>query len=122
LQALDCNEGYDGLDEFLGISSSKAENDHHWSENDKTVIQFCLGLIKCSKSVLKKTKTAVNTNGDCENEENVSQLDDIVDRMERLSPVVDELASCVYPPLREAVVQARVSLLIPISCRLFSIP
>lgn len=108
-QALNCDEDDDGLDEFLGISNSSSQNDHHWSENDKTIIQYCLGLIKCSKSLLKKTKTAVNTNGDCSTEANVAQLDDLADHVERLSPVVDELASCVYPPLRCSVVSQKAS-------------
>ena len=105
---MNCDEDDDGLDEFLGISASASQNNHQWSENDKNVIQYCLGLIKCSKSLLKKTKSAVSTNGDCSCQENVSQLDDLADHVERLSPAVDELASCVYPPLRGNVVSEKV--------------
>lgn len=108
LQALNCEEDDDGLDEFLGIQNSSSQNDHHWSENDKTIIEYCLGLIKCSKSILKKSKSAVANNGDCTTEAGVTQLDDFSELVERLSPAVDELASCVYPPLRASVVSQRV--------------
>ena len=75
---------------------------------DKNIIQYCLGLIKCSKSLLKKTKSVVQTNGNCETEEFIAQLDDIADRVDRLSPVVDDLASCIYPPLNSSVVHEKV--------------
>ncbi|WAR13365.1 CCDB1-like protein [Mya arenaria] len=103
-EALNCEEDDDGLDEFLGLENSSSQNDQHWSENDKTVIQYCLGLIKCSKSLLKKARSAVSANGDCRTEMGVVQLDDLAELVERLSPTVDELASCVYPPLRCSVV------------------
>lgn len=106
---MNCDEDDDGLEEFLGISNSRTQNDEQWTENDKSIVQYCLGLVKCSKSVLKKTKSAVNTNGRCDSDECVSQLDDVSDHVERLSPVVDDLASCVYPPLRCSVVHEKVS-------------
>lgn len=106
---MNCDEDDGGLDEFLGISNSSTQNDEQWTENDKSIVQYCLGLVKCSKSVLKKTKSAVNTSGRCNSEECVSQLDDVADRVERLSPVVDDLASSVYPPLRSSVVHEKVS-------------
>ncbi|XP_045191743.2 cyclin-D1-binding protein 1 homolog [Mercenaria mercenaria] len=106
-EALNSDEDDDGLDEFLGISNSRSQNDQQWTESDKNIIQYCLGLIKCSKSLLKKTKSAVKMNGDCDKDEYISQLDDVADRVERLSPVVDELASCVYPPLRCSVVHEK---------------
>ncbi|XP_060574694.1 cyclin-D1-binding protein 1 homolog, partial [Ruditapes philippinarum] len=106
-EALNNDEDDDGLDQFLGISDSRSQNDQQWSEMDKNVIQYCLGLIKCSKSLLKKTKSAVKTNGNCESDECISQLDDVADRVERLSPVVDDLASCVYPPLNGSVVHEK---------------
>ena len=73
-----------------------------------------MGIIKCSKSLLKKTKSAVKANGSVETEGNIAQLDDLVDHIERLSPAVDDLALCVYPPIRSDVVQKQV-LLQPIS-------
>ncbi|KAL4234619.1 Cyclin-D1-binding protein 1 [Mactra antiquata] len=101
-EALNCNEDDDGLDEFLG--NTAAENDHKWTESDKTLVQHCLGLIKCCKSLLKKTRSSVNSNGNCDSIEKITQLDDLADRVERLSPVVDELASSIYPPLNNGVV------------------
>ena len=70
-----------------------------------------MGIIKCSKSVLKKAKSAVKANGSCEMDRTISQLDDLVDHVERLSPAVDDLATCVYPPIREAIIHNQVSLL-----------
>lgn len=106
-EALNCDEDDDGLNEFLGISETRSQNDQQWTESDKNIVQYCLGLIKCSKSVLKKTKSAVNTNGSCKSEEHISQLDDLADHVQRLSPVVDDLASCVYPPLKSSVVHEK---------------
>ena len=39
---------------------------------------------------------------------NIAQLDDLVDHIERLSPAVDDLALCVYPPIRNDVVHKQV--------------
>lgn len=108
IKAMNCDEDEDGLDEFLGISNTEAQNNQKWTESDKSALQYCIGLIKCSKSLLKKTRSAVSANGNCDSEEKISQLDDLADRVERLSPVVDELASCVYPPLNTDVVHKQV--------------
>ena len=68
-----------------------------------------MGIVKCSKSVLKKSRSAVKANGNCDSEGSIAQLDDLADHVERLSPAVDELATCLYPPIRKDVVHKHVS-------------
>ncbi|KAH3768739.1 cyclin-D1-binding protein 1 homolog [Dreissena polymorpha] len=104
-EALNCDEDDDGLDEFLGLDLNTSNS--QWNEADKNVAQYCLGLIKCSKSLLKKARSSIGANGDPSTEAGVVELDHLAELIERLSPAVDELASGVYPPLRRDVVAAR---------------
>ena len=67
------------------------------------MLQYCVGLVKCSKSVLKKTKTSVVDNGNCCSVGTVGEMDTLGELVEALSPIVDELVSTVYPPLQHNV-------------------
>lgn len=88
----------DDLDEILGEDVG-SDNENTWSERDKTLLGPCLGLMKASKSLLKKTKDTVKKNACCDNEQTITQLDDLADHIDRLSPAVDEFSSSLYPPL-----------------------
>ncbi|XP_060568183.1 uncharacterized protein LOC132726823 [Ruditapes philippinarum] len=69
---------------------------------DKNVIQYCLGLIKCSKSLLKKTKSAVKTNGNCESDECIT-----VRRRGGSGGEIKSGSGRVYPPLNSSVVHEK---------------
>lgn len=94
------------MDEDVG-----SDNENTWSERDQTLLGPCLGLMKVSKSLLKKTKDTVKKNACCDNEQTITQLDDLADHIERLSPAVDEFSSSLYPPLDFPTVNQNVSIL-----------
>jgi hypothetical protein len=48
--------------------------------------------------------------GKFETEEQISQLDDLVSKSEEISPAVDDLVSCMYPPMNKDAVRSAVSL------------
>lgn len=107
----------DDLDELLGEDVG-SDNENTWSERDKTLLGPCLGLLKASKSLLKKTKDTVKKNACCNSEQTVTQLDDLADLVDRLNPAVDELASSLYPPLHYQTLNENVSMIIKIICSL----
>lgn len=111
LQAVESGGIGDDLDEILGEDVG-FDNENTWSERDKTLLGPCLGLMKASKSLLKKTKDTVKKNACCDNEQTITQLDDLADHIDRLSPAVDEFSSSLYPPLHFPTVHENVSILI----------
>lgn len=110
-QAVDSGGIGDDLDELLGEDVG-SDNENTWSERDKTLLGPCLGLLKASKSLIKKTKDTVKKNACCNSEQTVTQLDDLADLVDRLSPAVDELASSLYPPLHYQTLNENVSTII----------
>lgn len=79
-----------------------------WTSEEKEMIPPVIGLAKVAKSCFKKVNVALKTNGNCNTEENVSQLDELVLSMKGLSPAVDDLISSLYPPVDKSVVKCEV--------------
>uniref|UniRef100_A0A8D2APL2 Cyclin-D1-binding protein 1 n=1 Tax=Sciurus vulgaris TaxID=55149 RepID=A0A8D2APL2_SCIVU len=80
-------------DDVLGFPSNR---DLYWSEEDQELIIPCLALVRASKACLKKIRILVAENG---KKDQVTQLDDIVDISDEISPSVDDLALSIYPPM-----------------------
>jgi hypothetical protein len=68
-----------------------------------------MGLVKTARSSMKRIGTALRMKGKFETEEQISQLDDLVSRVQKISPAVDDLVSCVYPPMNKDAVRSAVS-------------
>lgn len=83
--------------------------DTYWSEQDRLVIGPCQGLMKASAACLRKLSAAVRSNGDVSTPQNVAQLDDLADISKEISPGVDDLALCLYPPMDYSGVDSNVS-------------
>ncbi|XP_077434613.1 cyclin-D1-binding protein 1 homolog isoform X2 [Vanacampus margaritifer] len=73
--------------------------DTYWSERDRGVVAACQGIMKAAAACLRKTTAAVRTHGDADVPQRVAQLDDLVDSVKLISPGVDDLALCLYPPV-----------------------
>uniref|UniRef100_A0A3B3VDN7 Cyclin D-type binding-protein 1 n=1 Tax=Poecilia latipinna TaxID=48699 RepID=A0A3B3VDN7_9TELE len=58
-----------------------------------------LGLMKAAAACLRKLTSAVKANGDAAEPQKVAQLDDLADISREISPSVDDLALCLYPPM-----------------------
>ncbi|XP_070814883.1 cyclin-D1-binding protein 1 homolog isoform X1 [Chaetodon trifascialis] len=77
----------------------RGNQDTYWSEKDRCVIGPCQGLMKASAACLRKLTSAVKANGDVSACQSVAQLDDLADITKEISPSVDDLALCLYPPM-----------------------
>ncbi|XP_077582998.1 cyclin-D1-binding protein 1 homolog isoform X2 [Stigmatopora nigra] len=76
------------------------ESPDHWlSERDRRLVAACRGLMKTAAACLRKSTTAVGARGDAGLPQLVEQLDRLVDGVKQISPGVDDLALCLYPPV-----------------------
>lgn len=98
----------DVLDDEEG-DEPRGNQDTYWSEKDRRVIGPCQGLMKASAACLRKLTSAVKANGDVTTSQNVAQLDDLADITKEISPGVDDLALCLYPPMDYSGVESNVS-------------
>ena len=73
------------------------------------MLPFCTGLIKASRSCIKKVSGAVKANGQWEEVEMAEQLDDLGEIAQRISPTADDMIMCLYPPIRQDDVRTNVS-------------
>ncbi|KAM9365278.1 cyclin-D1-binding protein 1 homolog isoform 2-T2 [Pholidichthys leucotaenia] len=75
------------------------DQDTEWSDRDRGVVSACVGMLKTAAACLRKMTTAVKGNGDSTSAQNNKQLDDLVDISMDISPGVDDLVLCLYPPM-----------------------
>jgi hypothetical protein len=68
-----------------------------------------MGLVKTARSSLKRIGTALRMKGKVETEEQISQLDDLVSKIQKVSPAVDDLVCSLYPPMNRGAVKNAVS-------------
>ncbi|XP_028302735.1 cyclin-D1-binding protein 1 homolog [Gouania willdenowi] len=93
-------------DEFDDDNDPGDDQDVHWSARDRLVIGPCQGLMKASAACIRKLTSAVKTNGDFSDGQNVAQLDQLAHVSKEISPCVDELALCLYPPMEYSDVES----------------
>uniref|UniRef100_A0A671USB9 Cyclin D-type binding-protein 1 n=1 Tax=Sparus aurata TaxID=8175 RepID=A0A671USB9_SPAAU len=98
----------DVLDDDQGGDEPRGNQDTYWSEKDRSVIGPCQGLMKASAACLRKLTSAVKANGDVSTSQNLAQLDDLADITKEISPCVDDLALCLYPPMDYSGVESNV--------------
>ncbi|XP_048752910.2 cyclin-D1-binding protein 1 homolog [Ostrea edulis] len=99
-EAIEGGGSPDGL-----FGSDEEEEGPKWTESDKAVAKPCVGLIKTTKALLKKTTECVQSNGQTQQSSEIQELDQLADLSERLSPAVDDLILDLYPPMDRRKVQ-----------------
>ncbi|XP_077384714.1 cyclin-D1-binding protein 1 homolog isoform X2 [Festucalex cinctus] len=77
----------------------RGDRDTYWSERDRRAVAACQGTMKAAAACLRKTAAAVRARGDAEAPQRAAQLDDLADGVKQISPGVDDLALCLYPPV-----------------------
>lgn len=80
----------DALDE---LEESKEETE------DLDLLAPAMGLIKTSLAITKKIQSSIKQNGDNFNQKSVQDMDKILEHCQKLSPLVDDLAMPLYPPM-----------------------
>ncbi|XP_057703084.1 cyclin-D1-binding protein 1 homolog [Corythoichthys intestinalis] len=111
----------DVLDNEEDGDEPRGNRDTYWSERDRRVVAACRGLMKAAAACLKKMTTAVRAHGDARVPHLVEQLDDLVDGSMEISPGVDDLALCLYPPVDYNGVENNVSKLAALLKKLLAI-
>uniref|UniRef100_A0A1A7W853 Cyclin D-type binding-protein 1 n=1 Tax=Iconisemion striatum TaxID=60296 RepID=A0A1A7W853_9TELE len=111
----------DILDDSDDEENPRGNQDTYWSEKDRQVIGPCQGLMKASVACLRKLTSAVQANGDISVPQNVAQLDDLADISMEISPGIDDLALCLYPPMDYSGVDNNVSKLAALLKKLLEI-
>ncbi|XP_051269765.1 cyclin-D1-binding protein 1 homolog [Dicentrarchus labrax] len=99
----------DVLDDDQEGEEPRGNQDTYWSEKDRCIIGPCQGLMKASAACLRKLMSAVKANGDVTTAQSLAQLDDLADITKEISPGVDDLALCLYPPMDYSGVETNVS-------------
>ncbi|XP_022614429.1 cyclin-D1-binding protein 1 [Seriola dumerili] len=99
----------DVLDDDQDGDEPRGNQDTYWSDKDRRVIGPCQGLMKASAACLRKLVSAIKANGNVTTPQNLSQLDDLADISKEISPGVDDLALCLYPPMDYSGVESNVS-------------
>ncbi|CAL1608255.1 unnamed protein product [Knipowitschia caucasica] len=89
----------DMLDDIIEEAGPRGNQDTYWSEQDRRVTAPCQGLMKASAACLRKLTSAVRSHADVSTLHSLAQLDDLADVCKELSPGVDDLALCLYPPM-----------------------
>lgn len=101
-------EGDGVLDDLCDFDEGEEEEGRvQWTEADKALTKPCVGLIKTTKSLLKKTTECVQSNGQTQQPMEIQELDKLAELAERLSPSVDDLIMDLYPPVNPGKVQEK---------------
>ncbi|XP_069688008.1 cyclin-D1-binding protein 1 homolog [Periplaneta americana] len=113
LQEIEEEVSTDGTSHRLRDEEEDEEEDNSqtWSNQDRELLFPCMGLVKTARSCLKRIGVVLRTKGKCDTEEQISQLDDLVSKVEEISPAVDDLVSCMYPPMNKDAVRSAVLVL-----------
>ncbi|XP_034021864.1 cyclin-D1-binding protein 1 homolog [Thalassophryne amazonica] len=82
----------DVLDDDQEGAQHRGNQDTYWSDKDRRVIGPCHSLMKAAAACLRKTTSAVRSNGNVTTAQNLAQLDDLADLTKDISPSVDDLA------------------------------
>lgn len=93
-----------------GNEEEAEDNSRMWSNQDRELVFPCMGLVKTARLSLKRIQATLQMKGKYETEEQVSQLDDLVCEVKAISPAVDDLVLCMYPPMSKNAVKDAVSI------------
>merc|ERR1712062_848864 len=97
-------------DAITELEESKQDPDEEWTDQDLTILNPGLGLLKTVQATLMKVVTALKAKGDPW--KSVQDMDGILDQCQKLSPAVDELALTLYPPMIFSDIQTKSEILI----------
>jgi len=94
----------DALSELEDSKKIQAEvifedEDEKWSQAELSLLAPSMGLIKTANAVLKRIQTSLKENGHPYGFEFVQDMDNILSHCQKISPLVDDLALPLYPPM-----------------------
>jgi len=97
----------DALDELEEVKNDAFVDDfgdsvEQWTDNDHQIINPSMGMIKTSLALVKKTRVTVKKSGLEATGEQLQEYDTVLEKLNKLSALVDDLALSLYPPLNWA--------------------
>ena len=93
----------DALRELDEYETDPEENE--WNDNEKCIAKAGLGVLRTAQATLKRIMTALKQKGNVWSSKNVKEMDEILILCEKISPLVDDFASNLYPPMDPDTVQ-----------------
>ena len=81
------------------MATDMDDDDEKWSETELTILPPALGLLKSAQALLKKIQMSLKQNGQSFVSESINEMDDILVHCQKISPLVDDLAMPLYPPM-----------------------
>ena len=90
----------DALSELEEVKNDDfGDSVEQWTEHDHQIIKPSFGMIKTSIVLVKKTSVTIKKSGLEESGEQFQEYDTILEKVNKLSALVDDLALSLYPPL-----------------------
>ncbi|KAK3924897.1 Cyclin-D1-binding protein 1-like protein [Frankliniella fusca] len=86
--------------------SENSDNSANWTNQDRELLNPCVGLVRTARASIKKVSEAVRLRGNCKEPDGAQQLDRLAIAAEKLSPAVDTFVAAVYPPMNKSVVSS----------------
>lgn len=80
-------------------SDVEIDEDEKWSEAEMKLVAPSIGLLKTAMATLKRIQTSLLQNGNANELKTVQEMDDILSHCQKISPLVDDLAMPLYPPI-----------------------
>ena len=80
-------------------SDVEIDEDEKWSEAEMKLVAPSIGLLKTAMATLKRIQTSLLQNGNANELKTVQEMDDILSHCQKISPLVDDLALSLYPPI-----------------------
>jgi len=97
----------DALNELEEVKNDAFVDDfgdsvEQWTDNDHQIINPSIGMMKTSVALVKKTSVTVKKSGLEATGEQLQEYDVVLEKINKLSALVDDLALSLYPPLNWA--------------------
>jgi len=89
-------------DDFLGDGSDDDDEEEVWSQQDRDVVAACTGLVKTTKTIMKKTRESVIKTGSVETAEGIRDLDELIGLTSVVNSRVDDFVCGIYAPVNYA--------------------
>ncbi|XP_034251717.1 cyclin-D1-binding protein 1 homolog [Thrips palmi] len=82
------------------------DNSANWTNQEKELLNPCVGLVRTARASIKKVGEAVRLKGHCRDSTGAEQLDRLAVAAEKLSPAVDTFVASIYPPMNKCSVSS----------------
>jgi hypothetical protein len=105
-EAENINDIDDGFGDFSDLTDVPA-----WSVDDNPLVAPTLGLVKATKATLKKIAGVIRNQDSSGDDHHGAALDELNERLRGVSPAVDDVILCLYPPIDHTSLRQNVNII-----------